>query len=76
MNETSLSVKEEFDQQFESIKQLDKKDSRLKVKILYTVFICVFLFVLYGTIISLRTYYEKKDAIQNQVAKPVVIEIK
>ena len=75
MEDNSASVKKEFDDELESVKALDNKDSRLKVKILYTAFIFSFIFVLAGTVISLRNYYEKKSKVNNVVAiQPVVIQ--
>lgn len=60
MENTSDIVKDEFDEQLEIIKEIDKNESKYKTAILYSSFIIAFIVILTGTIITLYNYNKIK----------------
>lgn len=66
MNDNSEEIKRAFDKQLETIEEDKNKTNKVKVSLLYTAFIIVFLFVLAGTILSYSNYLKAvKNAEQN-----------
>ena len=69
MDDSSKIIKEEFEEQLKTIKELDKKDNKLKVMIINISFIAAFIFVLYGAIVSYHKYIDKRDGTNNVALK-------
>lgn len=67
-DETTQDIMNEFDEQLKSIKDVDQKDNKFKLILLYTSFVVAFGFVVVSTFISIRNYYDKKNVSNNNIS--------
>ena len=71
MEEDSKFIKDEFNNEFELVKKIDKKGNKLKTMIINVSFIASFIFVLYGAIVSYQKYIDKKNGNNNHIVSKI-----
>lgn len=72
MEQDNLEITKEFDNKFSDIEKMDEGKKKIIVSVLYTVAIILFIFVLIGTVLSIKNYVDAKNKHDNQNNVPAV----
>lgn len=72
MEQDNLEITKEFDNKFSDIEKMDEGKKKIIVSVLYAVAIILFIFVLIGTVLSIKNYVDAKNKHDNQNNVPVV----
>ena len=72
MEDTSINLQNEYEEQLKTIKEIEKKDNKYKTVILYSSFIIAFVVVFISTVMIVHNYSvikHKNDNVHNIMVK-------